>query len=231
MKYRCEMKHCVKKSDFIMLEGRLKHIMKLDKHSKNNGSYNVRSIYFDTYDDDYLFKKEDGLNERFKIRIRIYNKSDEVIKLEVKYRRDGYVRKEGCLISREMCERLMDGSFLRIDECRDNKVLYKVYLEQHLHYLKPKVIVEYDRIAYTSPLGNVRITFDSDIRTSKYIHRFFCDDLFSVSISSDKCEVLEVKYDEFIPDYIMQEVELNTLSQISFSKYYLARTRFMKEVI
>lgn len=231
MKYRVEMKHLIKKSDFVILENRLKNVMKLDEHVKKGNSYNVRSIYFDTYDNDYFYKKKNGVNSRFKIRIRIYDKSSKVIKLEIKYKKDSYIKKDTCLISKEICNKLISGAFLNIDECRNNKVLYKVYLEQHLKKLQPKIIVEYDRVAYTSFLGNTRITFDRNIKVSKNIERFFLDDIFSIPILSYNPIVLEVKYDEFIPDHIMQLMELNTLRQVSFSKYYLSRLKFKEDVL
>lgn len=231
MKYRVEMKHLVKKSDFMILENRLKKVMQQDKHIKNGNSYNVRSVYFDTYDNDYFYKKRNGINSRFKIRIRIYDKSDKLIKLEIKYKKDSYIKKDVSLISKEICEKLISGSFLSIDECKNDKVLYKVYLEQHLKNLRPKIIVEYDRVAYTSSLGKTRVTFDSNIRASKKVERFFLDDISSIPISVDNSLVLEVKYSEFIPDHIMQLMELNTLRQVSFSKYYLSRLKFNKEVL
>lgn len=177
-----------------------------------------------------LKKLKHGLNERLKIRIRIYNKSAECIKLEIKYKLNGFTKKESCRISKELCDKLIKGEFLNIEEC-DNKVLNKLYLEQKMRMVKPKLIVEYDRTAYVYAAGNVRVTFDQNIRTSKYLEKFFDDNLFSVPLLEANQEILEVKYDEFLPTYIFDTLELNKLNRTAFSKYAVSRNVLKEEVI
>lgn len=115
-------------------------------------------------------------------------------------------------------------------EC-NNKVLYKLFLEQKLSLLKPKVIVEYDRTAYIYHTGNVRVTFDQNIRASKHINRFFEENIFSMPLLEKEKEILEVKYDELIPDWIFDSLELNKLSRTAFSKYAVARNILKEEVL
>ena len=197
--------------------------MKLDSNIKENNTYNIRSVYFDNYDNTYFRETEDGVNERLKIRIRIYNKSNEIIKLEIKYKKDGMTKKESAIITKELCDKLIYGKLLSYEECKNNKVLNKVYIESRLRLLKPKIIVEYDRTAFISKVGNIRITFDKNIRTSNKVKRFFEDNIYANPINDLNTHVLEVKYDEFIPQYILSTLELNTLRQTSYSKYYLSR--------
>ena len=230
MEYRNELKYIVNEHDIKTIEYRIKNFLKLDKNTKDNNSYNIRSVYFDSYDNTYFYENEAGVNKRLKVRIRIYDKSDKIIKLEIKHKNNGMTKKESCTISRELCEKLIEGKFLTSDECRNNKVLYKVYLEQHLHLLKPKIIVEYERTAFTNIVGNVRITFDRNIRASKYLKHFFEDNIYSKPAQDIGNHVLEVKYDELLPDYIAQILEINTLRQTAFSKYYLSRLSFKEEV-
>lgn len=229
MEYRNELKYLVNDKDLIVLNYRLKEILKLDANIKEE-SYNIRSIYFDNYDNSYFCETEAGVNKRLKIRIRIYNKSSKVIKLEIKHKLNGYTKKESCTISKELCDKLMNGEKLVIEEC-SNKVLYKMYLEQQLSLLKPKIIVEYDRKAYVYKTGNVRITFDQNIRASKYINRFFEDNAFSTPILDANQEILEVKYDEFLPSWIYEAIELNKLSRTAFSKYAVSRNILKEEIL
>lgn len=224
MEYRNELKYIVNKSDFKILETRLKHFMDIDKNIKNKQSYNIRSIYFDDYNNNCFYDNESGINERYKVRIRIYDKLDTLIKLEIKYKKNGFTKKEVCNIDKNICNKLIKGEFLRLEEC-NNKILNKLYLEQHLHNLVPKLIVEYDRTAYINKIGNVRVTFDTNIRTSKHIDRFFEDNIYAYPILEIGKHILEVKYDELVPDYIMEAIELNNLRQTAFSKYYLSRIR------
>ena len=231
MEYRNELKYVIKNSDLDILKCRMQSVMKLDKNVLNGNSYNIRSIYFDNYDNKYFYDNDAGINERLKIRIRIYNKSFSPIKLEIKYKNNGLTKKEACEIDKELCEKLMRGEKLEIRDCKNNKVLNKLYIEEHTNLLVPKVIVEYERIAYIDPIGNVRITFDKNIRGSKYINRFFEDNIYAVPILDIGEHVLEVKYDELLPDYISSSIELNTLEQTAFSKYYLSRLRFKEEIL
>jgi len=223
MEYRNELKYIVTEHELDILYYRLRNIMKLDLNSKENNTYNIRSIYFDDYYNTYFHENESGINERLKIRIRIYNKSDSIIKLEIKHKKNSMTRKESVTISKEICEKLINGKNLSYEECKNNKILNKIYIEQRLKLLKPKIIVEYDRTAFVSKLGNVRITFDKNIRTSRKLERFFENNIYAHPINELNTHVLEVKYDEFIPQYILDILELNTLRQTSYSKYYLSR--------
>ena len=230
MEYRNELKYLVCDNDLLILNERIKNVMKLDSNTKKEDSYNIRSIYFDSYDNNYLKETESGINKRLKIRIRIYNKSSKTIKLEIKHKLNGYTRKESCKISKEICDKLINGEDLLYSECKNN-VLRKLYLEQKTTLLKPKIIVEYDRVAYVNKTGNVRVTFDKNIRVSKYIDRFFEDNTYSNPILNNNEEILEVKYDEILPNWIYESLELNKLSRTSFSKYAVARNVLKEEVL
>ena len=223
MEYRKELKYIVKDSDLEILKNRLKNVMKLDRNILNGNNYNVRSIYFDNYYNSYFYENEAGINERLKIRMRIYNRSCSKIKLEIKYKNNGLTKKESCIIDKEICEKILNGKKLEFSDCKNNKVLNKLYIEQRTNLLIPKLIVEYERIAYVDYVGNVRITLDTNIRTSKYINRFFKENTYAVPILENGMHILEVKYDELLPDYISSSIELNTLEQTAFSKYYLSR--------
>ena len=230
MEYRNELKYLVNDGDLLILNYRLKELMKLDSNIREENKYNIRSVYFDTYDDSYFKETEAGINERLKIRIRIYNKSSETIKLEIKYKLNGYTKKESCKISKELCDKLIRGESLTFKEC-NNKILNKLYLEQKTTLLKPKVIVEYDRTAYIYKLGNVRVTFDQNIRASKHLERFFEDNLLSVPILETNQQILEVKYDELLPTWLLDALELNKLSRTAFSKYAISRNILKEELL
>ena len=89
--------------------------------------------------------------------------------------------------------------------------------------LAPKVIVEYERTAYISRLGNVRITFDRNIAASAPVGLFLEPRVPLTPVLPAGQHVLEVKYDEFLPDPVAQVLELGHLRRTAFSKYYLSR--------
>lgn len=225
MEYRNELKYLCSSSQLEILRIRLLSSMKLDQHLDDNQIYNIRSLYFDDYDNSYFWENEAGSNDRLKVRIRIYNKSSSFIRLELKYKLNSMTKKESCPISEELCHKLMNGKMIQFDECNNNKVLNLLYIQMHTRLLKPKVIVEYDRTVFINKVGNVRVTFDQNIRCSKNIDRFFEDNLYSLPILEKNQHVLEVKYDELLPDYLANCIELGNLKQTAFSKYYLSRIR------
>ncbi len=229
MEYRSELKYLITDNDLTMLKFHLKNLMSSDEYNGYE-KYNVKSIYFDTYDNKCFYENEAGVDDRFKMRIRIYNNSSDDIKLEIKYKKNGFTKKEFCNISKELCKKIIKGEKLQFSEC-NSKVLRQLYLKQNMNYLTPKIIVEYDRVAFTDRNGNVRITFDTDVRASKYINRFFNKNIFARKIIPDGINILEVKYDELIPDYISKELFLKKLEKTSFSKYYLSRIEFKEEIL
>lgn len=230
MEYRNELKFIVSTNDLEILYNRLKNVLTLDQNIKEEKKYNIRSIYFDDWDNTYFYENESGINKRLKIRIRIYDKSDKIIKLEIKHKYNGMTKKESCTIDKPLFKKILE-SKLTIQDCKNNRILNKVYIEQKTNLLKPKIIVEYDRTAFINEVGNVRITFDKNIRASKYINRFFLNNIYAKPINLTDMHVLEVKYDEVLPGYIVDLLELNTLNKTAFSKYYLSRISLGDEII
>ena len=229
MVYRSELKYFIDSNDLVILDGKLKNIMGLDSTAKFK-KYNVRSIYFDSYNNKCFYENEDGVNERFKIRIRIYNRSTNDIKLEIKYKKNGFAHKESVLIDKKMCEKLINGFKLNYKEC-NNTILRKLYLEQQMHLFLPKIMVEYDRIAYVDKIGNTRVTFDTNIRASKYVKSFFDSPVYAKPIMPINMHILEIKYNELFPDYIAKQLQSVHIERTSFSKYYLSRIAFKEEVL
>ena len=229
MEYRNELKYVVSSNDLFILDNRLKCLFKLDPTAKAK-MYNVRSVYFDSYDNKCFYENESGINERFKMRIRIYNNSIDDIKLEIKYKKNGFSRKESCLINKELCEKILSGKKVEYKECI-NKVLRKLYIEQNTNCFIPKIIVEYDRVAYVDKIGNMRITFDTNIRASNHLNSFFDKNIYARPILDNNMHILEIKYDEILPNYVVKELELIHLKRTSFSKYYLSRVAFKEEVL
>ena len=125
-------------------------------------------------------------------------------------------------MSEEQCERILHNGRLPI-EAGNPALLNKFILQQQMSGLKPKIIVEYDREPFVYKNGNVRVTFDRNIRSSNAVTNFFDERLNTRLILPNQQHVLEVKYDEFLPDFIYNNVQIPNLQQTAFSKYYLCR--------
>ena len=221
-KYRYEFKYEIDIQQLIIIKERLKEVLKKDVHVGEKDSYRIRSLYFDDYDNHGYYDNENGYDLREKFRIRIYNGSSDKIRLELKRKESGKNIKLSCPISKEQTEKLMRGEVLDITQDMP-PLLRKFCVYQHTRHLMPKVIVEYDRVPFVCADGNVRITLDMDICSSNNIEDFFEKEISRRPIMPKGKHLLEVKYDEFIPNYIEQIVKTEHLRHTAFSKYYLCR--------
>lgn len=222
MDYRNELKYLVSAQQMALLQCRIQHLMRADVHADAKGGYEIRSLYFDDAWDSCMLENEMGTDPREKFRIRIYNHSPEQITLELKRKEHAMTQKLSCPLTREQCESLMRGEPLPISGAYP-PVLQKLLLQMRTRRLQPKVIVEYDRIPYVERLGNVRVTLDQNISSSGDLDGFFREHIRKRPILPAGQHILEVKYDEFLPDAIRCNLQLQNLRQTSFSKYYLCR--------
>lgn len=220
--YRHELKYICTAAELAMIQGRIHHLIPLDSHAGENGMYQIRSLYFDDYYDRCYYENENGTDPREKFRIRIYNGKTDKISLELKKKERGKTLKLSCPLTEEQCRMLMRGEVLP-DSDEYPPVLQKLLLQMKTAMLRPKIIVEYDRVPYVYKLGNVRITLDKNISSSSAIDTFLNPTIPKRPIMPAGQHVLEVKFDEFLPDYIYQALQLRNLRQTAFSKFYLCR--------
>ena len=229
MYYRVEDKYIVYEDQIAYLRERLKDLMVRDAYSVG-GSYLIRSIYFDDRSDSSVYEIESGIDDRSKIRIRSYNADDSFIRLEEKTKKSGFTHKESARISKETVRGLIEhpsmaqahlSSRYLLDE--DGFLFRKVFASMNSRLLHPVNIVEYEREAFVEKNGNVRITFDKNIGVSRDVGRFFDRDIHAIPTMETGAHILEVKYDELLPDYIRKIVDFGSLQKTAFSKYYYAR--------
>ena len=219
--YRHEYKHAINLADYHSLRRRLLAVARMDAYAGQDGRYRVRSLYFDNDDDLALREKLYGLPNREKYRIRLYNGDERVIRLEKKSKVNGLCLKQSAALTRAQAERILRGDMALLADSGD-AVLAEFYAKARYKRLKPRTIVDYDREAYVFPQGNVRVTFDSNVRTGLY-----ATDLFGEGAALRAQEagllLLEVKYDSFLPDIMRDVIQTNTRHTEAFSKYAACR--------
>ncbi len=218
-KARHELKHSINYGDYIVLKNRLNAVMQRDCHAGAEGEYQIRSLYFDTPNDNALREKLDGVNRREKFRIRYYNFDENYIMLEKKSKINGLCYKHSERLTREEAEDLIKGKRLAANKPLSAELIAKMQTT----LLKPKTIVDYLRTPFIYSAGNVRITFDRQIKTGLLSTDFFSLDTPMISVRDDLI-ILEVKYDEFIPDFIVQLLQIGNRRANACSKYALCRT-------
>ena len=220
--YRHEYKHAINLLDYHTLRQRIRAIACLDPNAGTDGRYHIRSLYFDNDDDKALREKIYGLPNREKYRIRIYNTGSDFIRLEKKSKAYGLCNKQAATITKEQAERIISGDVEWMTHS-ENAVLTEFYGKTCYQRLRPKTIVDYWREAYIYSFGNVRITFDSDVRTGLYATGLFDKNLPTVSTGERGVLLMELKYDEFLPDIIRDLIQTNTRRTAAFSKYAISR--------
>lgn len=221
-KFRHELKYQITDAQLMMLQNRIRHLIPMDSHVGQAGTYRIRSLYFDDYEDRCLRENEDGTDPREKFRIRIYNASSQRITLECKRKERGKTHKSACPLTVEQTKLLMAGKILP-DIGSQPPVLRKLTLQMMTRRMRPVVIVEYDRIPYVYKNGNVRITLDTNITSSSAVERFLEPDILPRPVLPAGQQLLEVKYDEYLPDFIYRSLQLHSLRQTAFSKYAICR--------
>lgn len=219
--YRVEKKYLVSDMDLALLAARLDGVMEKDIHQQGD-CYQIRSLYFDDLRDSCLEENDAGVDYRKKYRIRTYDPATGFLRLEIKEKKNGLTKKISCPLASDEYGRLVQGDPVSFDEKRI--ALNELLLQTKCTSMRPKVIISYERTAFVHPTGNVRITFDRNISASGDWEDFLLERVpDSVPVLPAGMHVLEVKYDELLPDVIRRQLELGKLRQTAFSKYYLGR--------
>ena len=227
IKYRNEIKYRCSEQELCLIEHRIRHLCRPDPHAGDNGRYTVRSVYFDDYQDSCYYENEAGVNLREKFRIRIYNGSTDNITLECKQKQNGKNHKLSCRLTVEQCRSILEGSFrLNADS---PPLLQQFFLLYRTRLYRAKVIVEYERVPYIYETGNVRITLDRNISATSKVQDFLQNRLFTRPVMPVGMHLLEVKYDELLPNYLYNELQVDNLHQTAYSKYYVCR-KFTKDL-
>lgn len=218
---RTELKFEMTSADCFLLRNRLRHFMLPDPHANAEGKYLIRSVYFDNFDNKVVTEKKEGFLNRDKFRVRLYDHNTELLHLEKKSKRNNMTYKQKCRITTEEYERIRNGDIAWM-EFDDRELLRELYVKMNLFQLRPITIVDYEREVYMYPHGNVRVTFDSSIKTS-----FRNNDVLNPNVPMVETDpdvvVVEVKYDNYLPDIIKQLLQIGDRRKGAYSKYQMSR--------
>lgn len=180
-------------------------------------------MYFDDYKDTSVYTTNSGLSDRFKWRIRYYGNDLSYIVLEKKEKKESRCHKKSCKITLEEYSKIVSGNITDLVFETEKQLIKELAVDMLIYDYRPKVIIDYERIAYVEEITNVRITFDMKISASYELDRFLDGDYQNFYVLPSGMNVLEVKFDEILPSYIRNIVESFNYTQTSFSKYYYGR--------
>ena len=218
-KFRNEWKYYLSLWDCQAQKERFQTVMRRDPHAVN-GLYSIRSLYFDDYWNSSYNDKMSGVNYRQKYRLRIYNCSDSAILLERKIKLGNYIHKDSARLTRQEFEWIMEGRYDFLLK-HDKRLCQEFWYECTSNLMRPKVIVDYEREPFILPEGDVRITFDSNVRAAAPENDLFDPSLPTYEMIPYGKTIMEVKFTEFLPAVIREVIPPGEQEFSAISKYTL----------
>ena len=222
-KYRHELKYLISYPEYEALRRKMAPYFELDKNAAC-GEYMIRSLYFDDYYNSAYEEKDMGVFFRKKYRIRIYNCQDTSIKLERKKKQGSYIYKESAKLSKEEFYKILDGNYGFLLQ-KDENLLKEFYFELISNYLRPRVIVDYDRVPFIMEGGTVRITFDKKVRAAIGGFDIFDENLPTLSAIPEDKLIMEVKFTEFLPQAVRNLITPMAADNVAASKYVMCHNK------
>lgn len=221
--FRHELKYRIRPADYYAIRQRLRPVMKPDEHTRADGRYLIRSIYFDNVQDKALREKINGVQKREKFRIRYYNDDFSFLMLEKKIKRNNLCMKIDAELTKEECRAMLAGDTGWMIS-HPSGLVQELYCKMKSQQLRPRVLVSYVREPYVYKAGNVRVTFDSNIRSTLFHRRFLEETVTDIGVAGNPGEmILEVKFDAFLPEVIQSLLQTEGIWQQAYSKYSACR--------
>ncbi|MDA3847578.1 MAG: polyphosphate polymerase domain-containing protein [Vallitaleaceae bacterium] len=218
---RHEIKYTINYFDYLTYSGRLKKILKED-HSVNGEGYEVTSIYFDDrYNTAYL-EKIRGDEFRSKYRLRYYNDEQDFYKLEKKEKWQRMTVKSSTQLEKKVVDEILLGNYQVIADSQDTLVR-EFYYGLTKKMLRPKTVIRYHRNAYMHPIGEFRLTLDTDIRFGLYRDNIPVDQLMYMQAIENNEVIMELKFDGVLPSMISNMIQASRVISSSSSKYVYSR--------
>lgn len=224
--FRHELKYCITYKEREALLKRFEPMIERDKNGGKEG-YTIRSLYFDDYWNTAYSEKLAGTFYRKKYRIRIYNFSDKVIKLECKEKQGNYIHKTSASLKREEVESILRNNFDFLLQ-RPERLCKEFYLECMTKRMRPVVIVDYERDAFVQKIGDVRITFDKHVRSAWTSYDMFDGTIPAFEVLEPETLIMEVKYTQMLPEYIRRVIAPMNNIHVAASKYTMCVDKKME---
>ena len=225
---REEKKFLISIEEFRAKSHYLDSLLMQDAHNGIDG-YVIRSLYFDSIYDDDFFEKLDGVELRRKIRLRIYDPKHDFAMLEMKQKQGASQMKRSLRMTKEDAQALIAGRYEVLLNYEED-FARECYGLMHYKCYRPKTIVQYNRKAYIAKENKIRITFDNNIIATESSFDLFSENLLMNPVLDKFNVVLEVKFNGFLLDYIRQFINSINKSELSVSKYALARQQSYAEI-
>lgn len=218
---REEKKFLISVAEFLNTSNKLEQVMLQDPHNGTHG-YMIRSLYFDTIRDGDFFEKQAGVELRRKVRLRCYDPGHDFAMLELKQKQGSNQLKRSLKVTREDAQRLIQCDYSPLLKYSE-PFAAEMYALMQTRVYRPKTIVQYNRKAFIAKENRIRLTFDNSIVSTESSFDLFSESLNMSPVLDPYEVVLEVKFNGFLLSYIRGLINNVDKSELSVSKYVLAR--------
>jgi len=218
--YRHEKKYTISWTEFQIINGKLKYLLKRDENCPEEG-YEVKSLYFDNPYNYAVGQKVEGIDTRHKYRIRVYNNDFSSIKLERKSKYNAMTNKESVYLTLDEVEKIMKDN-IEFLKTKDKDLYHRFYYKLNHEQYAPKIIVKYSRIAYVYPVSNLRITFDYKIKKSHCVEKFLISANGYMEVFNPNEVIMEVKFNHVLPTFVRSAIQSPNVMASALSKYVAA---------
>ena len=219
---RRELKYYISYNDYRVLSGILQEVIGRDPHGARNKGYLIRSLYFDDIDDKAFFEKMYGTDNRKKFRLRLYDLNSKNVKFEIKSKFNDTILKETAWVTKKDAIAIQNKDYEVLLKYK-NDVLNKVYYSFKTNYYHPVVMVDYTRDAFFFEYNDVRVTFDQRLMSNSTNLDVFDEDAFMLPLLKEGVLIMEIKYNQFIPDWIKKLLQIQRFERCAISKYCISR--------
>lgn len=226
---RTEYKFLISEAQYHQWRDEISQRLAVDKNPGNSGDYPILSQYYDTADRECYWEKQRAFKSRRKIRVRIYGSETAKIPpagfLEVKHKLDGLGVKRRLPMPVETAQAFALGNddvlrAMRGEVGRAGRIVIDEVLGMRADGHIPSMQIRYDRNAFSSSDGTLRVTFDNLLRCRPEFPKLLPDDPnFTKFIIPAGESIMEIKSIGPVPYWLRQRAGETGLSRRSFSKY------------
>ncbi|MHC1681515.1 MAG: polyphosphate polymerase domain-containing protein [Clostridiaceae bacterium] len=219
---RNEIKFLIDSDVYEKLNLRLEEYMESDSHSKDGNLYTISNLYYDTEDNNLIRNSLMKPKYKEKLRLRAYGvpSENDKVYLEIKKKFNGLVNKRRTSIKlKEASEFIATCEKPELKNYMNKQVLNEIQYLLELYKVEPKLYLAYDRRAmFGKDDKEVRITFDTNVRTRRYDLRLDAGDHGEQLLGEGKW-IMEVKVEKNIPLWLTKLLSEYKIYKTSFSKY------------
>jgi hypothetical protein len=216
---RHEEKYIIDYRQYGILRQRAMELLTPDSHG-DCGSYVITSLYYDDFYNHALDEKLDGLPEHSKFRIRTYDYSDKIIKLERKDKHGILTKKQAATVNLHQVP-LLDGvnTQLELFSGKAGELAAQIKSGDY----RPVVAVRYCRDAFYFEGSDLRLTFDTRLEAiAPQGEALFSPEVTGLPVLDGNSVIMEIKYGKYIPSFVRKFTSVHS-KQLSVSKYALCR--------